>query len=193
LIVNVSPAIVSVPDRDPPLCFAALNETFPLPLPLEPPVTLIQSALLAAVHAQPAAAVTPTVPEPPSPGRLVLVAESAYEQPPGWLTVKVCPAAVIVPVLAGPAFAAALNCTVPLPAPVAPAEIVSQAASAVADHAQPLAVWTSKDPDPPPAGTDAFADVMANVQPCPWLTVNVRPAIVTVADRLGPVVPLTVS
>jgi hypothetical protein len=193
LIVNVSPAMVSVPDRDPPLCFAALNETFPLPLPLEPPVTLIQSALLAAVHVQPAAAVTPTVPEPPSPGTLVLVEERAYEQPAGWLTVKVCPAAVIVPVLAGPGFASALNPTVPLPAPVAPAEIVSQAASAVADHAQPLALWTSKDPDPPPAGTDALADVIVNVQPCPWLTVNVRPAIVTVPDRLGPVVPLTVT
>jgi hypothetical protein len=193
LIANDSPAMVSVPDRDPPLCFVALNETFPLPLPLEPPVTLIQSALLAAVHVQPASAVTPTVPEPPSPGTLVLLAESAYEQPPGWLTVKVCPAAVIVAVLAGPAFAAALNPTVPLPVPVAPAEIVSHAASAVAAHAQPPAAWTSKEPDPPPAATDAFADVMVNVQPCPWLTVNVRPAMVTVPDRLGPVVPLTVS
>jgi hypothetical protein len=185
--------MVSVPDRDPPVCFAALNVTFPLPLPPEPPVTLIQSALLAAVHAQPAAVVTPTVPEPPSPGTLVLVAERAYEQPPGWLTVKVWPAAVIVPVLAGPGFAAAVNRTVPLPAPVAPSEIVSQPASAFAAHAQPLAAWTSKDPDPPPAWTEVLADVMANVQPCPWLTVNVRPAIVTVPDRLGPVVPLTVS
>jgi hypothetical protein len=193
LIVNVRPAIVSVPDRDPPVCRATLNVTFPLPLPLAPPVTLIQSALLAAVHVQPVAAVTPTVPDPPLPGTLVLVDESAYEQAPGCVTVKVCPAAVIVPVLAGPVFAAALNRTVPLPVPVAPAEIVSQAASAVADHAQPPAVWTSKDPGPPPAGTDALADVMAKVQPCPWFTVNVRPAIVTVPDRFGPVVPLTVS
>jgi hypothetical protein len=175
------------------VCFAALNVTVPLPLPLDPPVTLIQSELLAAVHVQPEPAVTPTVPVPPSPGTLALVAERAYEQPPGWLTVKVFPAAVIVPVLAGPGFAAAVNCTVPLPAPVAPAEIVSQAASGVADHAQPPSVWTSKDPDPPPAGTDAPPDVIANAQPCPWLTVNVRPAMVTVPDRFGPVVPPTVS
>jgi len=39
-----------------------------LPLPLAPSVTVIQSALLAAVHAQPVAAVTLTVPVPPPAG-----------------------------------------------------------------------------------------------------------------------------
>jgi hypothetical protein len=38
--------------------------TVPLPEPLAPPVTVIQLALLAAVHAHPAPMVTPTLPLP---------------------------------------------------------------------------------------------------------------------------------
>jgi hypothetical protein len=42
--------------------FAAIKKpTVPLPLPLAPDVTVIHAALLAAVQAQPAATVTPTV------------------------------------------------------------------------------------------------------------------------------------
>ena len=41
---------------------ATLYETVPLPLPLAPAVTVIHAALLVAVHAQPAPAVTVTVP-----------------------------------------------------------------------------------------------------------------------------------
>jgi hypothetical protein len=68
LTVNVRPAIVSVPDLPDPVVAATLNWTTPLPLPLAPSVTVIQSALLAAVHEQPAAAVTLTVPVPPLAG-----------------------------------------------------------------------------------------------------------------------------
>jgi hypothetical protein len=82
---------------------------------------------------------------------------------------------------------------VPFPLPVAPAVIVSQAALLDADHPQPPAVRTSKAPAPPPAGLEAEAADSENVQPCPWLTVKVRPAIVSVPERDGPVVDATVK
>ena len=100
---------------------------------------------------------------------------------------------MIVAVRAGPLFAAAVNLTVPFPDPVAPAEIVSQSASLFADHAQPLSPCTSNDPCPPPASTDVLVGLTVNVQPWPWFTVNVRPAIVAVPERFGPVVAATVN
>ena len=48
----------------------------PLPLPLAPEVTLIHDALVAAVHAHPAGAVTPTDPGPPRADKDALPAES---------------------------------------------------------------------------------------------------------------------
>ena len=60
LTVNVSPAMVSVPLRAPPVLAATLNPTDPLPLPLAPDVMLIQEALVAAVHAHPLLVVTAT-------------------------------------------------------------------------------------------------------------------------------------
>ena len=47
-----------------PEFFVTLNATEPLPLPLAPDVTVIQFALLRAVHAQPVPADTLTVPFP---------------------------------------------------------------------------------------------------------------------------------
>src|SRR5690349_12499774 len=64
--VKVAPAIVSVPVRLDATVFAAtLKPTVPLPDPVAPLVTVIQEALLAAVHAQPVATVTPLLPVPP--------------------------------------------------------------------------------------------------------------------------------
>ena len=165
LMVNVCPATVSVPDRGAPVWAAAEKDTVPLPLPREPPVMEIQSALLAAVHAHALPAVTPTLPVPPSPGTLALDDEREYEHPAAWVTVKVLPPAVIVAVRAGPLLAAAANLTVPFPEPVAPAAIVSQSASLFADHAQPVSPCTSNDPCPPPASIDVLAGLMENVQP----------------------------
>jgi len=66
-IVNVWPAIVIVPVRGAPVAFAwTVNSTVSLPDPLAPFVTVTQAALVAAVHAQPAPAVTVTVPDPPA-------------------------------------------------------------------------------------------------------------------------------
>jgi hypothetical protein len=65
LTVNVAPAIVSVPVRLDATVFAAtLNVAVPLPEPVAPPVMVIQEALLAAVHAQPVAAVIVLLPVP---------------------------------------------------------------------------------------------------------------------------------
>lgn len=63
----------------------------------------------------------------------------------------------------------------------------------VAVHAQPSAVRTSKLPDSPPAGTDANVVASETLHPCPWLTVNVCPAIVIDPERPGPVVEATVK
>jgi hypothetical protein len=63
--VKVWPAIVMVPVRVDVAVFCATEyDTVPAPLPDAPAVTVIQAALLAAVHAQPADALTPTVPLP---------------------------------------------------------------------------------------------------------------------------------
>jgi hypothetical protein len=67
LTVNVLPPIVNVPLRgDVTVLTSTLNEAEPLPDPLAPAVTVIQLALLTAVHAHPVAAETPADPEPPA-------------------------------------------------------------------------------------------------------------------------------
>ena len=65
--VKVPFAIVSVPERAGPVLAATEKVTVPFPVPLEPDPIVIHAALLVAVHAQPAAAVTDTgVPLPPA-------------------------------------------------------------------------------------------------------------------------------
>jgi len=66
--------------------------------------------------------------------------------------VNVCPAIVSAPVRAAPAFAAAVNATVPLPLPVAPDVIVIHGALLLAVHRQPAVVVTFEVPVPPDAG-----------------------------------------
>jgi len=81
--LNVCPAMVSVPPRGAPLLFSVpLNVTDPLPIPVAPDVIVSHDgALLAAVHGQPAAAVTVTgLPGPPAAGRAPLVGAIAYVQ-----------------------------------------------------------------------------------------------------------------
>jgi hypothetical protein len=56
--VKVLPAIVTVPERAGPALAVTFMLTEPSPLPVDPDVTVIHPALLVAVHAQPAAAVT---------------------------------------------------------------------------------------------------------------------------------------
>ena len=75
-----------------------------------------------------------------------------------WLTVKVIPATLSVPVRAEVAvFAAAEKLTVPFPLPGVPAVTVSHDAALVAVHAQPVATLTLTDP------VDAAAPSAADV------------------------------
>ena len=63
--VTVCPATVSVPVRSAADVFATtLKATVPFPLPLAPPLIVSQAALLAAVQAQPVAAVTEVLDDP---------------------------------------------------------------------------------------------------------------------------------
>ena len=79
--VNVCPAIVIVPVVVAPVFGATEKATVPLPLPLAPVVTVIQEALLTAVHSQPRLLVIPTLPVPPNCPMLKLFDDKEYEQP----------------------------------------------------------------------------------------------------------------
>jgi hypothetical protein len=61
----VAPAILSVPLLAAPVFGATAKATAPLPLPVAPDEIVTKVALLVAVHAHPAAAVTGTDPVPP--------------------------------------------------------------------------------------------------------------------------------
>jgi hypothetical protein len=102
--------------------------------------------------------------------------------------VNVWPAAVTAPLLAGPLFAATLNATVPGPEALVGDVTVIHGTVDAADHAHPADVFTSNEPCPPSSSTFVEVEDSANVQPCPWVSVNVCPATVSVALRAGPVV-----
>ncbi len=77
VIVNVSPAIVSVPLLDDVLVFAATDtSTVPSPVPEAPLVTVSQLAFDVAVHAQPEGAVTVVFVAPPEAATDTLEEES---------------------------------------------------------------------------------------------------------------------
>ena len=71
----------------------------PLPVPLAPSVIAIHWTGLAAVHGQPAGAVTATVVLSPAATADFVIGEMLYVQPgcAAWVTVYVWPAMVIVP------------------------------------------------------------------------------------------------
>jgi hypothetical protein len=111
------------------------------------------------------------------------------EQFSAWFTVKVWPAAVRVPVRAGPEFAATLYVTIPVPVPDVPEEIVIQDAFEVAIHEQPAAACTRKVcSETPVASTLALAGerVVLAAQPSAWLTVKIWPPAERVPVRAGP-------
>jgi hypothetical protein len=191
--VNVWPAIVSVPVRDPPERGSTMNSTVPLPLPEAPEEIVIHDTLLDAVHAHDAPAVTPTEPDPPAAENVCDVGEIAYEQLLFWVTVNVSPAMVSVPVRVAPVFAWTVNCTVPLPVPDEPEEIVIQGTLLTAVHPQPLGAVTDDEPVPPAAATVCDVGEIEYEQPLFWVTVNVCPAIISVPVRSGPVFAWTAN
>ena len=98
--VKVLPTIVSVPVREVVVVFAATSYvTEPLPVPVAPALIVIHATLLVALHAQPVAAVTVTVPEPATSDTLADVgAIVGVQGAAAWFTVKVLPPIVTVPV-----------------------------------------------------------------------------------------------
>jgi hypothetical protein len=89
----------------------AENDTVPLPLPLDPAVTLThEGALVTAVHEHPAGEVTVVDPPPPEAATAALVGDSDAEQVmPDCVTVNVRPAIVTLPMRSvGDVFAAML-------------------------------------------------------------------------------------
>jgi hypothetical protein len=157
--VTVCPAIVSVATRlSGPELAVALNETVPGPAPDAPAVTVSHAALLLAVHAQPAAALTVTLAEDAVGANAAVVVDSANVHgsvAPACVTVTVWPAIVSV---AGrgvePGLAVAVTVTVPFPVPLAPVAIVSQGALLVAVHAHADVTANAAEPAPAPMGSD---------------------------------------
>src|SRR5215218_4596739 len=141
--------------------------TLPLPEPAAPSVTAIHGgALLAAVHEQSGGVVTATVCGPPVAGSPIVSGETTALHPLSWLTVKVWPAAVMLPLRAAEEFAATVNCTVPLPLPLAPeVRLIHGAFATIAVHAHPPAAFTLKDPDAPAAGTVWLAGEIVGEHP----------------------------
>ncbi len=201
--VNVAPAIVNVPVRlEAAVLAATLNATVPSPDPDAPPVTVIQAALLVAVHAQPVAAVTVLLPVPADAANAWPVGEIEGEhEAAACVTVNVAPAMVSVPVrVDATVFAATSNVTAPLPDPVAPLVMLIQAALLAAVQLQPVAAVTALLP-PPPCAENAcvVGEIDGEHAAAAWVTVNVVPAIVMVPVRveatvfaatLKPTVPL---
>jgi hypothetical protein len=168
---------VIVPVRDEVDVLAAtVNATVPLPLKDAPLVTVIQAALLVADQAQPLVVVTAIVELSPLAGEFRLTGEIENVQgAPAWVTVKVWPATVSVPVRDEvDVLAATVNATVPLPLPEAPLVTVIHAALLVAVQAQPLVVVTATVELSPAAGEFQLAGAMEKVHGTPdWVTVNV--------------------
>lgn len=83
-----------------------------------------------------------------------------------WLTVKVRPAMVSVPVRAAPLFAATVKPTDPFPEPLAPEVMLSHAAWLVALQVQlpPDAVTVTGVPLPPAAAVESLVGERENVQ-----------------------------
>lgn len=125
--VNVWPAMSNVPVLDGPVVESTPNDTLPLPLPPGPDVIVNHGDWLAALHSQPAPAVTLMggIDGPPEAGTVRDVGFREYAQPFTCVTVNVCPAMTSVPVRPGPEYGSTLNATLPLPVPPGPEVIDS--------------------------------------------------------------------
>ena len=102
------------------------------------------------------------------------------------------PAIVSVPERDGPVVGATAKLTAPFPLPLAPDAIVIHGSLLAAVQVHPVPAVTATAPAAPEAGTFCVSGAIANVQPCPWTTVTVRPATTRVPVRDGPVTASTV-
>jgi hypothetical protein len=148
--VTRCPATRSVPLRDGPFVAATANETVPVPAPVAPLASVIHGTSLAADQSHPAVEVTVTVPFPPAAPIASVSGDTSNLQPGDCVTVKRCPATVIVALRGGPVVGATSKTSVVVPFPLAPDRNVTQAASETAVHVHSaLEATTSTDPEPP--------------------------------------------
>lgn len=174
-----------------------------MPLPAVPALMVIHVAALVAVHAQPAAAVTTTLPVIPAATTFADAVEIAGAHGvPNCVTVNVDPAIVSVPVrLAEPRFGATLNVTAPDPEPDDPAVIVIHAALLIAAHRQPAPTVTVLLPAPAAAAIDWDVGEMEGAHGVPNAKVLDRelsalppgPTAETIASYITPGVRAVVS
>jgi hypothetical protein len=185
--VTVWPPAVIVPLRPPPVLAAAVNCTAPGPVPLPPAVMEIHGALVVAVHAQTPVVPTLTDPDPPPDGTFWAAGEIENVQPPACTIVNVCPPIVTVPRRSASVFAAIASCTVPLPDPPLPEEMLIHGTLLAAAHEHPAGAVTPTDAFPPLLPAFWLAGEIENEQPPSCPTVNVCPPAVIVPVRCGPV------
>jgi hypothetical protein len=138
--------MLTLPVRVVVAVFAAIViATVPFPEPGLPLFTTIHVAKLVADQLQPLAAVTPTLAVSPTAAAVFVAGLIAYEHPdvPCWVTVKLWPAMLALPVReAVPVLAAMLMNTVPLPVPLAPLVIAIHGVLLAALHTHPVAAVT---------------------------------------------------
>lgn len=183
--VNVWPPAVIVPVREVDGFAATVKAIVAPPVPLAPAVIVIQDTLLTAVHEQLTPVFIEKIPEPPPAATDCPADPRVYVQVDVlWVTVNVCPPAVIVPVRDEVELAAMVKAIDPEPDPLAPDVIVIQAALLTAVQPQPVVVVMATEPVPPPTGKDCPVDPRANVQAgADCVTVNVWPPAVIVPVR----------
>jgi hypothetical protein len=113
-------------------------------------------------------------------------------QPELWLTANVRPAMLRVPLRAGPVVGATENSTVPSPVRLPPPGMVIHGSPLAAVQSHSETVDTATVAEPPVCGTAYESGLMLKLQPELWFTTNVRPAMLTVPRRAGPVLGATV-
>jgi hypothetical protein len=141
---------VTVPVRAAPVLTATVKPTLALPDP-DSGDTVIQPTLLLAVHGHPPGAAIVIVPAPPDAGKSLLLAVALRSQAAAfcWITAR-CPFMLTALSRAVPfGFAAAWNCTWPLPWPAVGARAVIHDASADAVHSHSGCVLTTTVPGAP--------------------------------------------
>lgn len=160
------PPIAIVAARAAPGFALALKPTLPPPVPLATDVSWSHPALLPAVQGQALPVATVRLPVAPAAATDWLAGASVKPHA-AWLTVKVAPAIVSVPVLVVPRLlGVALNPTPPIPVPVAPDVTVSHGVSLLAAvHAHPAPAATVTWPVPPSAETEALVETSEYEQP----------------------------
>ena len=171
--------MVSVPVRCGPESVCTVNETEPLPVPLEGLTFVIQLAWLVAVHVQPAPVVTDVESGPPAFAIFAFDGAMEYVQPSVCVIVSVCPATVSVPVRGGPLFGCTVKFTVAAPDPLFGFTSVIQLALLAVVQVQAAAALIVVEPAPPAlpivalSGLIVAGDVQTGVTvPADWVTVN---------------------